>query len=48
MLWIACANIKGFTVVEEEEEEDPWVLHFDRDDDGLQRKVKLSKRIMEI
>lgn len=37
---------EGFTVVEEEE--NVWALYFDRDDDGLDEKVKPSKRIMEI
>jgi hypothetical protein len=37
---------EGFTVVEEEE--NVWALYFDRDDDGLEEKVKSSKRIMEI
>ncbi|KFY92892.1 hypothetical protein V500_03995, partial [Pseudogymnoascus sp. VKM F-4518 (FW-2643)] len=37
---------EGFTVAEEEE--NVWALYFDRDDDGLERKVKPSKRIMEI
>jgi len=37
---------EGFTVVEEEE--GVWALYFDMDDDGLQEKVPLDKRIMEI
>ncbi|KFY91979.1 hypothetical protein V500_04387 [Pseudogymnoascus sp. VKM F-4518 (FW-2643)] len=37
---------EGFTVVEEEE--NVWALYFDRDADGLERKVKPNKRIMEI
>jgi hypothetical protein len=37
---------EGFTVVEEEE--DVWALYFDMDDDGLEEKVPLDKRIMEI
>lgn len=36
---------EGFTVVEEEE--NVWALSFDRDDDGLERKVKPNKK-MEI
>jgi hypothetical protein len=37
---------EGFTVVEEKE--GVWALYFDMDDDGLQEKVPLDKRIMEI
>jgi hypothetical protein len=37
---------EGFTVVEVED--DTWQLYFDVDDDGLQEKVPLNKRIMEI
>ncbi|PSS25948.1 hypothetical protein M430DRAFT_116151 [Amorphotheca resinae ATCC 22711] len=37
---------EGFTVVEVED--NTWQLYFDVDDDGLQEKVPLDKRIMEI
>jgi len=37
---------EGFTVVEEEE--GVWALYFDWDDDGLDGKVGLDKRIMEV
>jgi hypothetical protein len=37
---------EGFTVVEVEK--NTWQLYFDVDDDGLEKKVPLSKRIMEI
>lgn len=37
---------EGFTVVEEEE--GVWALYFDWDDDGLDTKVGLDKRIMEV
>jgi hypothetical protein len=37
---------EGFTVVEEKE--GVWALYFDYDDDGLEGKVPLDKRIMEI
>lgn len=37
---------EGFIVVEESE--NTWALYFDLDDDGLQDKVPLDKRIMEI
>jgi len=37
---------EGFTVVEVEK--NIWQLYFDVDDDGLEKKVPLSKRIMEI
>lgn len=37
---------EGFTVVEEEE--GVWALYFDWDDDGLEGKVGLDKRIMEV
>lgn len=36
---------EGFTVVEEEE---GWALYFDCDDDGLEEKVPMHKRIMEV
>lgn len=37
---------EGFTAVEEEE--GIWALYFDIDDDGLEEKVPMHKRIMEI
>jgi hypothetical protein len=37
---------EGFTVVEEEDGR--WALYFDVDDDGLEEKVPLHKRIMEV
>jgi len=37
---------EGFTVVEEEE--NTWAIYYDVDDDGLEEKVPLSYRIMEI
>jgi hypothetical protein len=37
---------EGFTVAEEEE--GVWALYFDWDDDGLEGKVGLDKRIMEV
>jgi hypothetical protein len=37
---------EGFIVVEETE--GVWALYFDVDDDGLETKVGLDKRIMEI
>lgn len=37
---------EGFTVVEEEE--NVWALYFYGDDDGLERKVKPNKRVIEI
>jgi hypothetical protein len=37
---------EGFTVVEEKE--GVWALYFDLDDDGLEEKVPLDKRIMEV
>lgn len=37
---------EGFTVVEVEENK--WQLFYDVDDDGLEKKVPMSKRIMEI
>jgi hypothetical protein len=37
---------EGFTVVEEKE--NTWALYFDVDDDGLEEKVPLDKRIMEV
>jgi len=37
---------EGFTVVEVED--NVWQLYFDVDDDGLEQKVPLDKRIMEI
>lgn len=39
---------EGFTVVEAEKDSDCWQLYFDVDDDGLEGKVPLDKRIMEI
>lgn len=39
---------EGFTVVETEKDSDCWQLYFDVDDDGLEGKVPLDKRIMEI
>ncbi|PBP16473.1 hypothetical protein BUE80_DR012735 [Diplocarpon rosae] len=37
---------EGFTVVEEEE--GVWALYFDVDDNGLEGKVPVTKRIMEV
>lgn len=37
---------EGFCVVEEKE--NMWALYFDVDDDGLEAKVGLHKRVMEI
>ncbi len=37
---------EGWTVVEEEE--DVWALYFDLEDNGLEGKVGLDKRIMEV
>lgn len=37
---------EGFTVVEEHPGE--WALYFDMNDDGLEGKVGLDKRIMEV
>jgi hypothetical protein len=37
---------EGFTVVEVEE--NIWQLYFDFDDDGLEKKIPVHKRIMEI
>jgi len=37
---------EGFTAVEESE--NTWALYFDVDDDGLEGKVPLDKRIMEV
>jgi len=37
---------EGFTVVEEKE--NSWALYFDVDDDGLEEKVPLDVRIMEV
>ena len=37
---------EGFTVVEVEE--NVWQLYFDYDDDGLEKKVPVHRRIMEI
>jgi len=37
---------EGFTVVEVEE--NLWQLYFDVDDNGLEQKIPLSKRIMEV
>jgi hypothetical protein len=39
---------EGWTVVEEEEGSGIWALYFDVDDDGLEQKVPLTKRIMEV
>jgi len=39
---------EGWTVVEEEEDSGIWALYFDVDDDGLEEKVPLTKRIMEV
>lgn len=39
---------EGWTVVEEEEGSGVWALYFDVDDDGLEGKVPLTKRIMEV
>jgi hypothetical protein len=39
---------EGFTVVETEVDSNCWQLYFDFDDDGLEEKVPLDKRIMEI
>ncbi len=35
-------------MVEEEEGSGIWALYFDVDDDGLEQKVPLTKRIMEV
>ena len=37
---------EGFCVVEEKEGE--WALYFDWDDDGLDEKVPMHKRVMEV
>lgn len=37
---------EGFTVVEQDE--GVWQLYFDVDDDGLEQKVPMDKRIMEV
>lgn len=37
---------EGFTVVEEEE--GIWALYFDIEDDGLEGKIPLTQRIMEV
>ena len=39
---------EGFTVVEEERGSNSWALYFDVNDDGLDGKVGLDKRIMEV
>lgn len=39
---------EGFTVVETERDSNCWQLYFDVDDNGLEGKVPLDKRIMEI
>jgi hypothetical protein len=39
---------EGFTVVETERDNNCWQLYFDVDDNGLEGKVPLEKRIMEI
>jgi hypothetical protein len=36
----------GFTVVEVED--NAWQLYFDVDDDGLEKKVLMTKRVMEV
>ena len=39
---------EGFTVVEEVRGSNCWALYFDVNDDGLEGKVGLDKRIMEV
>ncbi|KAH8816625.1 hypothetical protein F5884DRAFT_853060 [Xylogone sp. PMI_703] len=39
---------EGFMVVETERDSGIWQLYFDVDDDGLDEKVPLDKRVMEI
>jgi len=39
---------EGFIVVEVEFDSNVWQLYFDVDDDGLEEKVGLDKRIMEV
>lgn len=39
---------EGFTVVEEVRGSNRWALYYDIKDDGLEGKVGLDKRIMEV